>query len=93
MKRPTLSFAGLAGLLLLPVTGLAQNFAIDRFPIVGGGAQYGPRIPSDHYNANQQQALPAHPSVDSVLPLARFRSESNGSIYEAGIATILDALG
>jgi len=42
MKRLTLSFAGLAGLLLLPVTGLAQNFAIDRFPIVGGGGPVRP---------------------------------------------------
>ena len=37
MKRIVFSFACLAGLLLLPVTAVAQNYSIDWFTIDGGG--------------------------------------------------------
>jgi len=37
MNRIKLPFACLASLLLLPVSGLAQNFSIDWFTIDGGG--------------------------------------------------------
>ena len=37
MKRITLSFACLAGLLLLPVAGHTQSYSIDWFTVDGGG--------------------------------------------------------